>query len=177
MRSGIPIALLLAGCAASPTAPPDGLVAAVEANARLVFAHYDADHDGKLSAAEAQHVAISGSAFAALDADHDGGLGWAEFATPGRLRGLAGTFQAVATSLVKDEDQDGDGRLSRQEYRTGLMVPLPGPLVASPLPDPLESSFAHADLDGDGYLTSAEASGLIGFLLACGYHLQQRVQL
>lgn len=173
MRGWIPTAFLLAACGAAPTGP-DGLASAVEANARLLFQHYDLDRDGGLSPLEAQAVAIEGSTFAALDADHDGTLSWAEFATPGRLNGLAGSFRDVAATLVKDEDQDGDGRLSREEYRTGMLVPLPGAIAPAPLADPLEASFAHADRDGDGYVTPAEAPGLIGFLLEAGYHLQQR---
>ena len=172
MRGWILTAFLLAACGATPAT--DGLASAVEANARLLFRHYDLDQDGKLSPLEAQAVALEGSTFAALDADHDGALSWAEFATPGRMNGLAGSFRDVAASLIKDEDQDGDGRLSREEYRTGMLVPLPGAIAPAPLADPTEASFTHGDRDGDGYLTPAEAPGLIGFLLAAGYHLQQR---
>jgi hypothetical protein len=173
MRGWILTAFLLAACGAQPTAP-DGLASAVAANAKLLFQHYDLDRDGKLSPLEAGAVAIEGSAFAALDADHDGALSWAEFATTGRMNGLASSFRDVAASLIKDEDQDGDGKLSREEYRTGMLVPLPGAIAPTPIADPLEASFAHADRDGDGYLTPAEAPGLIGFLLEAGYHLQQR---
>ncbi|MDB5098387.1 MAG: hypothetical protein JWM80_2808 [Cyanobacteria bacterium RYN_339] len=175
MRFWILTAFLLAGCGTTPTAaPPDGLTAAVEANARLLFDHHDLDHDGRLSALEAQGVAIAGQTFQALDADGDGGLSWAEFAAPARLAGLARSFREVAAALIKDEDQDGDGRLSREEYRTGMLVPRPGSTVAAPVADPVEQSFAHADEDQDGYLTAREAPELVGFLLGTGYHLQQR---
>jgi hypothetical protein len=172
MRAWILTAFMLAGCGAAPT-QPDGLETAVQANARQLFDQHDGDHDGRLGMGEALGVALDAGAFKALDTNGDGALSWAEFASPTRLAHLTGSFREVAVSFLKDEDQDGDGRLSRQEYRTGMLVPLPGSGVA-PIADPLEASFAHADRDGDGYLTSGEAPALIGFLLGAGYHLQQR---
>jgi hypothetical protein len=168
--------LLLAGCAQTPAPTATGLEEAVAVNARALFQHYDVNGDAKLDAFEAARIALSGQPFQALDRDHDGGLSWEEFGTPVRIAGLARGFADVASDLVAAEDADGDGRLSRLEYRTGLLVPAAGPMVANPLADPLEASFDSADADGDGNLTPDEANRLIGFLLRSGYHLQQRLR-
>lgn len=176
MRSTIWTALLLIGCGAAPTPLADGLDTAVAANARQLFQRYDLNQDGQLSPLEAQQLSIFGDAFKGLDANGDGQLSWAEFATPARLAHLADSFRGVATNLLQDEDADGDGRLSRAEYANGMLAPVPGPGVASPLPDPVGQSFDRADADHDGYLTRQEAAGLIGYLLGAGYRLQQRLK-
>ena len=172
---GFALAAMLTGCTASNAAAPDPTMAdAVTANARALYAHYDANQDGHLDRTEAAALSLAAADFDALDANHDSVLAWSEFGAPGRLVSLATSFARVGEDLVAAEDDNRDGRLSYDEYRLGMLVPWPGPTVTTPLADPLAGSFQAADSNNDGFLSEQEAPKLVSYLLRTGYHLQQR---
>jgi hypothetical protein len=150
------------------------LTAAVADDARSLFRHYDLDHDGQLSPTEAAALSLPPEVFNALDTNHNGSLSEAEFVSPQRIETLSLAFTSLGQELVKAEDLNHDGKLSWSEYQLGMLVPWPGPTVATPVSDPLRASFDAADVDHIGFVTPAQAPRLVAFLLRTGYYLQIR---
>ena len=150
------------------------LAAAVADDARALFSHYDLDHNGLLSPTEASGLSLTPEVFNALDTDHSGSLSVNEFVSPQRIEALALAFTNLGQDLVKAEDLNHDGKLSWSEYQLGMLVPWPGPTVATPVSDPLRASFDAADVEHIGFVTPAQAPRLVAFLLRTGYYLQIR---
>jgi Ca2+-binding EF-hand superfamily protein len=103
------------------------------------FAAMDADHDGKVSAAE--HAAGAKSMFATMDANHDGKVTAEEMsaahkAITGRA---AGKSDMSAQDKIKAVDGDGDGILTADEHARASAA-----------------MFAKMDRDKDGYLSKEE---------------------
>lgn len=125
MRRGV--VLVACGVAlAAHAAPPAATTPAARADA--MFLAWDADHDGRLTAAEfragwvglATRQAIEArlrTQFARLDANHDGALDAAEYA------GVELARRAGAAAPLSRFDRDGDGRLRFGEY-VGLVAAL-----------------------------------------------------
>ncbi len=113
----------------------NGKLTAAEHKAQLEnwLKEMDADHDGKVSAAE-----FNGSLMIKIDTDKDGSVTMEEF-----LVFFAGEDAATSdTPACKRLDADGDGELTAVEivaYR--------------------KSVFAEADIDSDGKITANERKG------------------
>ena len=103
------------------------------------FAAMDADHDGKVSAAE--HAAGAKAMFEKMDANHDGKVTAAEMTAAH----LAITGQAAkksdmsAADKIKAVDGDGDGVLTADEHAKGSAA-----------------MFAKMDANKDGFLSREE---------------------
>ncbi len=118
-----------------------------------VFARYDSDKDGKVTAAELPNKA----AFARYDLDKDGAITVAEYA---KVSGTAATpapsappteskstgASAMVDVIVKTADKDGDGRITKAEAGDAAW-------------------FARVDQDGDGVIGPQELA-LVRRLLA-----------
>ena len=195
MRSRIPhvtarllFALLLApasaalaqGTPGAPAAPPAPAARESEAWAFL-SAHYDHDHDGRITPAEYTRGA---DAFARLDLDGDGAITVADCTKPPpspealAMRDAVGAQLAALLYLsppgnhhtlerealpaaVAALDKNGEGRLQAAEFAAhsrGPDAPFMPPMMATLIDDgdPWAMLVHAADGDGDGALTSAE---------------------
>ncbi len=119
-----------------PTVPP-------------ILAALDTDKNGVLSSEE---IAKASTALMTLDANKDGQLDRTELLGRGAIRqragaqgGAPGGPQAAAAvqqrvgQLISNNDENKDGKLSREE-----------------LPEQLRRAFGRIDADGDGFLSSEE---------------------
>jgi Ca2+-binding EF-hand superfamily protein len=97
----------------------------------------DADHNGEISTAE---MDAAPSALLKLDRNQDGKLTEDEL----RPRPSAMTPDQLLTNLIRQHDQDGDGRVALTEA-----------------PDRLKAMFTRADTDHDGYVTLDELKALV----------------
>jgi Ca2+-binding EF-hand superfamily protein len=119
----------------------------------IMFAKADANSDGKVTLEE--FIAYQKQMFSDLDENKDGALSSDEFAAglgpggpqgqfggPGGMgqQGQWGDPAAMAQRMMQRSDTNGDGKLSRDEWR--------GP----------EGSFENLDKNGDGYIDASELS-------------------
>lgn len=104
----------------------------------LNFDQFDADKDGKVTAAEL--AAFRTTMVANADADKDGLLSVEEL-TAHEVRMIEVMAAEHAARRVADQDVDGDGKLSVEE------------MLAAPLPTAM---FDRMDADGDGAVSRAE---------------------
>ena len=100
------------------------------------FAKADANHDGKLSRAEANNYFVT-IIFTSRDLNHDGKVTWEEWNVPGSGRTKA-RFDAA--------DTNKDGSVSLDEA-----------LAYGRKRDVYKKEFDEADTNHDGYVTKAEA--------------------
>lgn len=103
------------------------------------FASMDANHDGKVSAAE--HAAGAKAMFEKMDANHDGMVTAAEMtAAHTAITGQAAKKSDMsAADKIKVVDADGDGVLSAEEHAKGSAA-----------------MFAKMDANRDGFLSKEE---------------------
>lgn len=112
------------------------------------FSAMDADHDGKVSAAE--HAAGAKAMFDKMDANHDGKVTAAEMTAAHKA--ITGQHAArsdmSAADKIKVVDSDGDGVLTADEHAKGSA-----------------SMFAKMDANKDGFLSREEmAAGHAGMM-------------
>lgn len=103
------------------------------------FATMDANHDGKISAAE--HAAGAKAMFEKMDANHDGKVTAAEMtAAHEAITGQAAKKSDMsAADKIKAIDTDGDGVLTADEHAKGAAA-----------------MFAKMDTNKDGFLAKEE---------------------
>jgi len=103
------------------------------------FSAMDADHDGKVSAAE--HAAGAKAMFDKMDANHDGKVTAAEMtAAHQAITGQAAKKSDMAAAdKIKVIDSDGDGALTADEHAKGSAA-----------------MFAKMDANKDGFLSKEE---------------------
>lgn len=112
------------------------------------FSAMDADHDGKVSAAE--HAAGAKAMFDKMDANHDGKVTAAEMTAAHKaITGQhAAKSEMSAADKIKVVDTDGDGVLTADEHAKGSA-----------------SMFAKMDANKDGFLSKEEmAAGHAGMM-------------
>jgi hypothetical protein len=125
------LSLTAAGCA---TAQMRG------ANRGQFLDNADANQDGVITREEFQQARLT--AFDKIDRNHDGFLD-SEDAPKFRRRANGGSGGERLQALKEELDQDGDGRVSREEFANGPML-----------------AFDKADANHDGKLDSAEIDAL-----------------
>lgn len=140
---GLGLALLAATAAASAPAHAAGLFDPTA----MIFARADANHDGKLDAAEME--AMRRARFARLDLNHDGAISESELAhAQRRLENAHELAQALVENGFDRLDTDGDGLVSQAEF----LAKGPGPMLAL------------LDTDGDGAISRAEMERVVDAL-------------
>ena len=139
----------------TPMTPPTTAQGAVHAQAhssigqRDAWAKLDLDHDGRISATEANVDAAFNTRFGDMDSNHDGFISDAEYRafakadmdTSQGAAHAAGHSAVVTRDTFGKLDADADGRISASE--AGADADFNG-------------MFSAMDADGDGFVTSAE---------------------
>ena|GEM_PF-832257 len=131
LLAALPLLFLYPGCAYNKNLQP---AAATGGTGEGGFELADANHDGKLTRAEASDF-IAGEVFAARDINHDGRLTKAEWTAADKR----------AAAEFDKRDADHDGVVTREEFfqysRSRGMT---------------RKAFAQADKNHDGYLDKTE---------------------
>ncbi len=125
----------------------------------------DTDGDGKVSLEEA--LAPQQQRFDEIDADGDGYITAEEAGNAFNAQVPAEMLEAMqergmpdpGETFVKNLDQDGDGRVSREEFE-----------------QPTIESFNRMDTDGDGYATREEATAFFDEMQRQMQEQMQRMQ-
>jgi Ca2+-binding EF-hand superfamily protein len=86
----------------------------------------------------------------AADHDHDGRVTLDEYAsTYSRIGAMGPAIIAIADTIIRLTDRDGDGKISREEFSANLQAYDVSAADAG-------AAFGHLDRDGDGYLVREE---------------------
>jgi Ca2+-binding EF-hand superfamily protein len=139
----------------TPMTPPLTAQGAVNAQAhssvvqRDTWAKLDADHDGRISASEANVDSAFDSNFAGMDADNDGFVSDSEYRTFAKAdmdasqgaANAAGNSAVVTRDVFSRLDTDGDGRISTAE---------------AALDTDFNGMLSAMDANSDGFVTQDE---------------------
>ena len=139
----------------TPMTPPMSAQGAAHAQAnsavvqRDTWAKLDLDHDGRISASEADADATVDTHFGDMDANDDGFISDAEYRTYAKANTetsqgathAAGHSMVVTRDVFTRIDADADGRISASEAAVDADV---------------NGMFAAMDSNNDGYVTDAE---------------------
>jgi Ca2+-binding EF-hand superfamily protein len=152
MLAAMPVAGLAAAAQPNTTGDLDKAITKAEISAKLDsdYADMDADHDGKVTAAEIDARLVKSAeakleaikkerdaAFARLDVNSDGNISRAEFEEKAKLPTIK---KPDAQPFMAEFDANKDGAITLEEFRT-----------------PTLANFAAMDANHDGTVTPAEA--------------------
>ncbi|MFB9908780.1 EF-hand domain-containing protein [Allokutzneria oryzae] len=128
------------------------------------FAMFDVDGNGQLEAEDFEQLAAR--LVGALGGEPDSAL----------ARRVHEGYQELHAALVREIDADGDGRISRQEFVTGMARVAGDRSGFARMIEPLaRTNLQLCDADGDGVLDREEFARLLGLFNAAALPEAERI--
>lgn len=136
----------------------------------LTFTYVDTDHNGKLSAREADLLGVEPRERTSWDQDRDGGLTFRELLEGGMIPAGVERLRRLAASAIADADRDDDHALSLSEFMASrLSFHRHTPRITPQGDDAFKLGAFERTVGSGGKLSQADLEWLFGDALDRGY--------